>query len=157
MKVSIFFSTTDRALEVLCELFMKPTLPLWSKSFYKDICTPLRHDHDIPEGQSSCFYSFSLFSLALLCNYILLYDCLCFLYNSALLITQRNMSVCVLNAEKQTSLLFSFYEAEQFKNMYAPCVDVTLHPISISAGELQHLPCMQPSYIHNSRSHSLSI
>lgn len=51
VKVSIFFGTTDRPLTVLHELFMKPTLPLWSESFYRDISSPLRHDHDIPEGR----------------------------------------------------------------------------------------------------------
>lgn len=89
--------------------------------------------------QSSCFCSCSLFSLALPCNRIVG--------------RTRIASVCVVNAEKQTA----FNEAEQLKNMHAPCVDVTLHLVRISAGELQHSPSMQPSYIHNSRSHPLSI
>ena len=58
---------------------------------------------------------------------------------------------------KKKSWLLRFHEAARLKNMHASCVDVSLHLISIGAAELQHLPCMQPSYIHNSGSHSLSI
>lgn len=83
--------------------------------------------------------------------------CLCFLCNCALSVALKDASACVLNTKKQTTLLFCFYEAVQLKYMHALCVHVTLHLINASVGELEHLPCMQPSYIHNSRSQLLSI
>lgn len=67
MKVSIFFSAIDRTLTVLHELFMKPTLPLWSESFYRDTSTPLRHDHDIPEGRPRTVKLFHLLLSLLSC------------------------------------------------------------------------------------------
>ena len=47
-----------RKVKVLGEFCMrrsqtkKPTQPLWTESFYRDISDPLRHDQDIPEGHS---------------------------------------------------------------------------------------------------------
>lgn len=102
------------------------------------------------QGQLSCINSFSLFPA---CNsrHTTAHFCLCFLYKSALSIAPKDTSVCVLNAEKKTTWLFRFYEAEQLKNMYAPWVDVTLHLISISAGELHPtfiLTCIIEDHIH---------
>lgn len=106
------------------------------------------------QGQSSCFNSLSLLLLSLLYNHT--HVCMIVFVFYLLLYRQLHWRTHVF-VKKQRSQLFSFHETEQLKNMYAPCVDVTLHLISISAGVLQHLPCMQPSYIHNSRSHPLSI
>ncbi len=138
-------------------------LPLWSESFYRDISTPLRHDHGIPEGRPRTVKLLQLLSPLLSCSPVRPYtsweDCLSLFSEQFRIVSRTEGHVLFVfwMLKKQTTQLFSFYEVEQLKNMYAPCVDVTLHPISISAGELQHLPCMHPSYIHNSRSHPVSI
>lgn len=161
MKVGILVSTTDRILTVLHELFMKPTLPLWNESFYRDISTPLRHDHDILEGHPRTLELFQLFQPLSL----LVVTCLC-LTVYVVISTKGHVCLCPecwtkqkqTNKKNATFQLFSFYEAWTIKkHVHTSCVNVTLHLISISVGELQRPPCMQPSHIHNSRSHPPSI
>lgn len=158
MKVSFFFfNTNDRILTVLHELLIRP---LWSESFYRDISTPLRHGHDIPEGRPRTVKSSQLLRFLLTCFHVKSHISLwlpvfvfCIIVHCC---TEGHIRLCS-EYEKNKQLLFCFYEAVQLKYMRALCVHVTLHLITISVGELEHLPCMQPSYILNSRSQPLSI
>lgn len=153
------------ALTVLHELSMKP---LRSESFYRDISTPLRHGHDIPEGCPRAVELLHLLQLLLLLlssfhvqpRGFVRRSVFCFFrYDCALSVALRAPHLLrFFEIATQTTRLFRFCEAPAIKNRVCRSVLMSLCIPSISAqGKPHHLPCMQPPYMHNSRSWLLSI
>lgn len=113
------------------------------------------------QGQSSCSISFSsfffffFFSLAFMCNHAVLF----FRYDCALSVALRVPHLLrFFEFATQTTRPFRFCEAPAIKNRVCCSVLMSLCIPSISAqGKLHQLPCMQPPYMHNSRSRLLSI
>lgn len=116
------------------------------------------------QGQSSCsisFSSFFFFSLAFMCNHAFLCNgpSLFFRCNCALSVALRAAHLLrFFEFATQRLACFAFARLLQLKTVYpALCWCHSASRQYRRREKPHHLPCMQPHYMHNSRSRPLSI